>query len=99
MLSEEAANTNFNVFGLTQLGIDPMTFHTWNEHANHYTIEAMIQINERMIQIALNLLVHVIPNAFLFFKLYFHIMVEIFFCRFFCMSVDIHIVNNSFNFS
>jgi hypothetical protein len=37
VLSGEATNTNFIVFGLTRSGIDPMIYHTRGEHANHYT--------------------------------------------------------------
>ena len=37
ILSGEAANTNFNVVGLTLPGIKPMTFHTRGEHAKNYT--------------------------------------------------------------
>ena len=33
MLSGEAANTNFNVFALTQPGIEPTTFCTRGKHA------------------------------------------------------------------
>ena len=41
VLSKETANTNFNVFDLTQPGIDPTTFCT-SEYANHYTTEALL---------------------------------------------------------
>ena len=39
MLRREAANTNFNVCGLTRPGIELTIFCTRSEHANHYTIE------------------------------------------------------------
>ena len=37
MLSGEATNINFIVFGLTQPGLVPLIYHTRGEHANHYT--------------------------------------------------------------
>jgi hypothetical protein len=36
MLSGEATNTNFIVFGLTQSGLEPTIYRTWGKHANHY---------------------------------------------------------------
>ena len=41
MLYSEAANTSLNVFGLTWSGIKPMTFLTWDEHANHNTYKVV----------------------------------------------------------
>jgi hypothetical protein len=41
VLSGEATNTNFIVFGLTQPGLEPMIYHTRGEHANHYTTDAV----------------------------------------------------------
>jgi hypothetical protein len=41
MLSKEATNTNFIVFGLTRSGFEPMIYHTRGEHANHYTTNAV----------------------------------------------------------
>ena len=41
MLSEEAANTNLIVFGLTQLGLEPTIYCTQGEHVNHYTTDAV----------------------------------------------------------
>ena len=32
MLSGEATNTNFIVFGLTQLGFEPTSYHTYGKH-------------------------------------------------------------------
>jgi hypothetical protein len=40
MLNGEATNTNFSVFGLTRLGIEPTFYRTCGEHANHYTTDA-----------------------------------------------------------
>jgi hypothetical protein len=37
MLSGEATNTNFIVFGLTRSGLEPTIYCTRGEHANHYT--------------------------------------------------------------
>jgi hypothetical protein len=42
MFSRGAANTNFLVFDLTQSGLDPMTFHTHDEHANHAIIHILL---------------------------------------------------------
>ena len=33
VLSEEATNNNFIVFGLTRQGLEPTIYHTWGEHA------------------------------------------------------------------
>ena len=41
MFSRGAANTNVLVFDLTQSGLDPMTFHTHNEHANNDNTDAV----------------------------------------------------------
>jgi hypothetical protein len=38
MLSREATNTNFIVFGLTRSGLEPTIYHTWYKQDNHYTI-------------------------------------------------------------
>ena len=38
----EATNTNFIVFGLTRLGLEPTFYCTWGEHANHYTNDICI---------------------------------------------------------
>jgi hypothetical protein len=37
VLSGEATNNNFIVFGLTRSGLQPTMYHTQGEHANHYT--------------------------------------------------------------
>jgi hypothetical protein len=39
ILSGEATNTNFIVFDLTQLGLEPMIYRTRGKHANHYTMK------------------------------------------------------------
>jgi hypothetical protein len=41
MLSVEATNTNFIVFGFTQLGLEPTIYYPRGEHANHYTTDAV----------------------------------------------------------
>jgi hypothetical protein len=41
MLSGDATNINFIVFGLTLMGLKPMIYHTLGEHANHYTIDVV----------------------------------------------------------
>ena len=40
-LRGEATNTNFIVFSLTRSGLEPTFYHTWGEHANHYTTNAV----------------------------------------------------------
>ena len=41
MLSGEATNTNFIVFGLTRPGLEPTIHRTRDEHANHYATDAV----------------------------------------------------------
>ena len=41
MLSGEATITNCIVFGVTQTGLDPTIYRTRDEHANHYTTDAV----------------------------------------------------------
>jgi hypothetical protein len=41
LLSREATNTNFIVFALTWSGLEPTTYHTWSEHANHYITDVV----------------------------------------------------------
>ena len=43
MLSGEAINANFIVFGLTRAGLEPTNYRTQGEHANHYTTEAVLK--------------------------------------------------------
>ena len=42
MFSGEVAHSNFIVFGLTRLGIEPAIYRTPWEHANRYTTDAVI---------------------------------------------------------
>jgi hypothetical protein len=44
MLSEEATNTNFIVFGLTQPVLEPTIYRTQGEHDNHYATDAVHSI-------------------------------------------------------
>jgi hypothetical protein len=41
MLSGEAAHTNFIVFSLARLALEPTIYCTRDEHANHYTIDVV----------------------------------------------------------
>jgi len=41
MISGEATNTNFKVFGLTRLGLESMIYRTQGKHANHNTTDAV----------------------------------------------------------
>jgi hypothetical protein len=41
MFSGEVTNNNFIVFGLTRSGLKPTIYHTWGEHANHYTTDTV----------------------------------------------------------
>ena len=41
VLSGEATNTNFIVFGLTLSGLEPTIYRTRGEHANHYNINTI----------------------------------------------------------
>jgi hypothetical protein len=42
MLSGEATNTNFIVFGSTRSGLEPTIYHTRGKHANHYITDAVL---------------------------------------------------------
>ena len=44
MLSREATNTNFIVFGLTRPGLESTIYSTRGEHAHNYTTNAILQI-------------------------------------------------------
>ena len=46
VLSGEATNTNFIVFGLTQPGLEPTIYRTRGEHANHYATNTVSPFNE-----------------------------------------------------
>jgi hypothetical protein len=41
VLSGEATNTNFKVFGLTRPGLESTIYRTRGEHANHYATDAV----------------------------------------------------------
>jgi len=49
VLSGEATNTNFIVFGLTRLRLEPMIYGTRDKHANHYT-DAVFEENLEKLQ-------------------------------------------------
>ena len=40
MLSEETTNTNFLVFDLTPIGLEPTNYHNRGEHVDHYATDA-----------------------------------------------------------
>ena len=42
----KATNTNFIVFGLTRSGLEPTIYCTQDEHANHYTTDAVDEVKE-----------------------------------------------------
>ena len=42
VLSREATNTNFIVFGLIKSGLKPTIYHTKGKNANHYTTDVVI---------------------------------------------------------
>jgi hypothetical protein len=48
VLSGEAANTNFKVFGLTQPGLEPTIYSNRGERANHSTTDAVLQRGSRI---------------------------------------------------
>ena len=45
MLSGEATNTNFIVFGFTQSGLELTIYRTRGEHANHYVTVVLAYCN------------------------------------------------------
>jgi len=47
MVSGEAANTNFIAIGLTPPSFEITTYHIQDEHANHYTTDAVLVKNRR----------------------------------------------------
>jgi hypothetical protein len=49
VLSGEATNINFKVFGLTRPGLEPTIYHTRGEHA-HYTNDAVALVFEKIQQ-------------------------------------------------
>ena len=46
MLSGEATNNNFIVFGLTRLVLDPKIYRSQGEHPNHYATDAVTMQDE-----------------------------------------------------
>ena len=48
VLSEEATNTNFIVFGLTRPGLEPTIFRTRDEHANHYAMNYTLKLKHNI---------------------------------------------------
>jgi hypothetical protein len=46
MLSGEATNTNFIVIGLTWPGLESTIYRSRGKHANHYTTDAVIVMQE-----------------------------------------------------
>ena len=50
MLSGKATNTNFIVFGLTRLRLEPPIYRTRGEHANHYATDAAKKKLSRKLQ-------------------------------------------------
>jgi len=45
VLSGEATNTNFIVFGLTRPELKPTIYRTWDKHTNHYTTDVVFSCN------------------------------------------------------
>jgi hypothetical protein len=45
VLSGEATNTKFIVLGLTRAGLEPMTYRTRGEQANHNATDAVLLID------------------------------------------------------
>ena len=45
MLSGETTNTNFIVFGLTRLGLEPTIYRTLGEHANNCTTDGESELD------------------------------------------------------
>jgi hypothetical protein len=43
MLSGEATNTNFTIFGLTRTGLEPTIYRTRGKHADHYTTDVVFE--------------------------------------------------------
>jgi hypothetical protein len=50
VLSGEATNTNFIVFGLTRPWFEPTIYRTQGEHANHYTTAVVLMGNKILIR-------------------------------------------------
>jgi hypothetical protein len=52
VLSGEATNTNFIVFGLTRSRLELTIYHTRGEHASHYTTDALSTNNQLCIEVS-----------------------------------------------
>ena len=48
MLSGEATNTNFIVFGLIWPGLEPTIYHTRGEHTNNYATDAVLFLKTKL---------------------------------------------------
>ena len=48
MLSREATNTNFLVFGVTRPGLKSRIYHTRGKHANHYVTDVVDHVNSEV---------------------------------------------------
>ena len=71
MLSGEALNTNFIVFGLTLSGFESTIYHTRGEHANQYTTDAVrLQKNVEKYYFAIDQYLcnnmHLLKNSYIF---------------------------------
>ena len=49
MLSREATNTYFIVFGLTRPGLEPTIYRTRGEHANYYVTDAIVFFSDKAV--------------------------------------------------
>ena len=58
MLSEEATNTNFIVFGLIRPGPEPTIFRTRGEHADHYATDAVVSLRESITDYMTKVILH-----------------------------------------
>jgi hypothetical protein len=56
VLSAEATNINFIVFGFSQQELEPMIYHTRGEHANHYATDEVHHFIPNYLNIAEKLL-------------------------------------------
>ena len=41
-IQSSCKNTNLIVFGSTRSELEPKIYHTWDEHTNHYTTDAVL---------------------------------------------------------
>jgi 3-phenylpropionate/cinnamic acid dioxygenase small subunit len=68
LLSGEATNTNFTIFGLTRPGLKHTIYRIRGEHANHYASDAVyvwVLISKVTINIIKRVLVTKIEDGFL----------------------------------